>query len=112
MFKHFTEIKEIAKEGRKAVCAMVSIGGVQIEAWRNDEKAFVEMMDKGVTIQSEITIDQFINLSKECDWDMCGAQSANDAVILEAAMSWMDGENLNWQRKTSNGHMVSSEPNE
>lgn len=100
MFETFSEIKEIAALDRRAVCGSCAYGGLEIEAYRGDSKAFVEVSNGTTARQAELTIDQFKDLSHKCDWAVCGAASADDVRITVAAFTWLEGENnLIWQRR-------------
>ena len=101
MFALFSELQQIAKQGRKAVCSYTALGGYEIEAYRDDDRAFIEVQNGSDVRQAEITIVQFKALSAACDWDVCGAQSADDAEIMEAAVRWLDtvSDGLTWQKR-------------
>ena len=99
MFKKFSELTAIADEGRKAVCCMTALGGNEIEAFRDDNRAFVEVQNGSVVRQAEISLIQFQQLANSCDWSVCGALSADDARIAESAFRWLEGQTLEWQRR-------------
>ena len=88
---------------------MTGARGWNVESFRDDDRAFVELIaaDGNDVQQAELTLDQFNRLSKATDWDQCGAQSADDARIPEAAVDFIEGLGLEWQRKGKDGLMAS-----
>lgn len=99
------ELKEIHAEKRTAVAATCAYGGCQIEAFRDDTRSYI-VMTKSKPLFAMITIDQFNSLSRACDWENCGAQSADDANITIAAIAWAQARELVWHKIGRGDRMV------
>jgi hypothetical protein len=111
MFETIEQMRSIAKAAdlTKAVCASVALGGWPVEGYQSRGRGFVEVVGphSNEAYQAELTPQQFSALSRATDWSVCGAQSADDARIVRAAIDSLKVMRLDWQQARRDGTLNS-----
>lgn len=104
----FGKVSEIVEcPDYQAVCARTALGGMTIEAFQKGSDAIlcVVVSDGGhVSVYYAImTESEFDDLSSRTNWENCGATSATDAVIVEAAKQWVIAHPRKFYKKGQRG---------